>query len=233
MSRRVVGKEKASGQKKHTGDEIAVLAQTFDGMLERLEKTFEREKQFTSDVSHELRTPVSVILAQCGVCLSDTEFKGRQREQIGLIQKKAEEMSETISGLLFLSRADQGRQTLRKEWLNVSELTLMTVEEEQFLADESGKKVQISCEIKPNLYADVDETFYIRMLSNLISNAVVYGSKEGQVTVSLRQERGQLIGSVEDNGPGICRRNLPHVWERFYRADASRQGNLRTGGCPW
>ena len=117
------------------GDEIYTLADTFDEMLSELEEAFQREKQFTSDVSHELRTPVSVILAQCSACLEDETLSAKQREQIMLIQKKARDMSDIISHLLFLSRADQGRQPLNKEYLNLSELTGIAAEEQQLLAE--------------------------------------------------------------------------------------------------
>ena len=118
LSRRV-GLYKEDGRKNR--DEIAYLAQTFDEMLEELEKVFQREKQFTSDVSHELRTPVSVILAQCESCLEEESFNEKQREQIMVIQKKARTIAELISHLLMLSRADQGRLKLHLEEVNVSE----------------------------------------------------------------------------------------------------------------
>lgn len=111
-------------------DEIYHLAATFDQMLEKLEESFLREKQFTSDVSHELRTPVSVILAQCSVCLKDETLTEPQREQILLIERKTRQISGMISQLLTLSRADQGRQQLTKEYLNLSELTELVAEEQ-------------------------------------------------------------------------------------------------------
>lgn len=211
------------------GDEIYILAKTFDGMLEELEEVFEREKQFTSDVSHELRTPISVILAQCGACLEDDTLTERQRAQILLIEKKAKDMSELIAHLLFLSRADQGRQPLRKEWINVSELTQMTAEEQQILADEQGREIRICWQTGEDICASVDETLYIRMLVNLISNAVAYGKEKGTVTVELTEKNEQVIGTVRDDGIGICAEDLPKIWTRFYRADSSRSGENHSG----
>ena len=225
LSRRVgldAGKEK-------TRDEIYGLAQTFDGLLGDLDEAFGREKQFTSDVSHELRTPVSVILAQCGACLADETMPEELRGQVLLIQRKAKEISEMISHLLFLSRADQGRQPLNREQVDVSGLTEMVVEEQQMLAEESGSGVKIECRIRKGITAYVDETFYIRMLINLISNAVYYSGEGSTVIVSLDSDGEWLTGEVADSGIGIAEEDLPHIWERFYRADTSRSGGSHSG----
>lgn len=230
LSRRIglqdSGKKEGKGKNR---DEIYELAGTFDDMLEELETVFQREKQFTSDVSHELRTPVSVILAQCSECLADETLTEKQRDQLRLIERKAGDMAGIISQLLFLSRADQGRQPLQREMINVSELTQMTAEEQQLLADAEGNGVQIICRPGTDIMACVDETLFIRLLVNLISNAVSYSRKNGRVEVTLHCEDGELIGTVRDEGIGISSEDLPHIWERFYRADSSRTGQSHSG----
>ena len=211
------------GVSQETGkDEFYQLAGTFDGMLESLEQAFLRERQFTSDVSHELRTPVSVILAQCEVSLNRNDLSDEQREEILLIRKKAGEMSRMISQLLLLARADQGRQQLNKEEINISELTEMIVEEQKMLAQ--GRKIEIHTEIEQGITGYLDESFYIRMLDNLISNAVSYGKEGGNMKVTLHQIPSGVRGTVEDDGIGISRDDQVHIWERFYRVDASRTG---------
>ncbi|WP_373249424.1 sensor histidine kinase [Mediterraneibacter gnavus] len=211
------------GVSQDTGkDEFYQLAGTFDGMLESLEQAFLRERQFTSDVSHELRTPVSVILAQCEVSLNRNDLSDEQREEILLIRKKAGEMSRMISQLLLLARADQGRQQLNKEEINISELTEMIVEEQKMLAQ--GRKIEIHTEIEQGITGYLDESFYIRMLDNLISNAVSYGKEGGNMKVTLHQIPFGVRGTVEDDGIGISREDQAHIWERFYRVDASRTG---------
>lgn len=214
-------------------DEIARLAETFDGMLGEMEEAFEREKRFTSDVAHELRTPVAVILAQCGECLRDETLPERQRQELEVIERKAREISDTIGSLLFLTRADQGRQALQREMVNIGELTRLAAAQEEFLAEEREQDVEIVCEMPEELWVFVDETLYIRMISNLISNAVFYGRKKGHVWISLREENGRVVGSVRDDGIGISREDLPHIWERFYRADSARsEGNHSGLGLP-
>ena len=214
-------------------DEIARLAETFDGMLGEMEEAFEREKRFTSDVAHELRTPVAVILAQCGECLRDETLPERQRQELEAIERKAREISDTIGSLLFLTRADQGRQALQREMVNIGELTRLAAAQEEFLAEEREQDVEIVCEMPEELWVFVDETLYIRMISNLISNAVFYGRRKGHVWISLREENGRVVGSVRDDGIGISREDLPHIWERFYRADSARsEGNHSGLGLP-
>ena len=214
-------------------DEIARLAETFDGMLGEMEEAFEREKRFTSDVAHELRTPVAVILAQCGECLRDETLPERQRQELEVIERKAREISDTIGSLLFLTRADQGRQALQREMVDIGELTRLAAAQEEFLAEEQGRKVEIVCEVPEELWAFVDETLYIRMISNLISNAVFYGKEKGHVWISLSEEDDRIVGSVKDDGIGISREDLPHIWERFYRADSARsEGNHSGLGLP-
>ena len=211
------------GVSQDTGkDEFYQLAGTFDGMLESLEQAFLRERQFTSDVSHELRTPVSVILAQCEASLNRTDLSEEQRKEILLIRKKAGEMSQMISQLLLLSRADQGRQQLNKEEINISELTEIIVEEQKMLAQR--RKIEVHTEIEPDITGYLDESFYIRMLDNLISNAVSYGKEGGNIKVTLHQIPSGVRGTVEDDGIGISRDDQVHIWERFYRVDASRTG---------
>lgn len=216
---------------KKSADEIYLLAETFDDMLSQLEEVFQREKQFTSDVSHELRTPVSVIIAQCGQCLEDKNLTKTQCGQIRLIEKKAKEMAGIIGQLLFLSRADQGRQAIQKEELDISELTHMIVEEQKFLTKEKDVDVEFQEDIEPGILLKADETLYIRLMENLISNAVSYRKpgEKGKIKVSLRTSKEEVTGMVEDQGIGIRGDELPLIWKRFYRADASRTDRNHSG----
>ena len=208
-------------------DEIYHLADTFDQLLAELQEAFARERQFTSDVSHELRTPTAVILLQSEELLADPSLSDTQREQLEAIRRKARDMSSMISQLLLLSRADQGRQALKKESLDISELTQMTAEEQQLLAQE--RHISIETDIEPGIVMEADESFFIRLLVNLISNSISYGREGGTTKVSLRREGKMAVLAVADNGQGIEEKDLPRIWDRFYRADASRSDAGHSG----
>lgn len=208
-------------------DEIYHLADTFDQLLAELQEAFARERQFTSDVSHELRTPAAVILLQSEELLADPSLSEEQREQLEAIRRKARDMSSMISQLLLLSRADQGRQALQKESLDISELTQMTAEEQQLLAQEWH--ISIETDIEPGIVMEADESFFIRLLVNLISNSISYGREGGTTKVSLRREGKMAVLAVADNGQGIEEKDLPCIWDRFYRADASRSDAGHSG----
>ncbi len=201
-------------------NELYKLAETFDLMLEKVEKSFEKEKQFTSDASHELRTPVAVILSQCEYLLEDTQLSQETRSAVEVIQRKAGNMAKIISQLLFLSRADQNRQVIHKEYLELSLLTEMAAEEQQEIAQTKG--IRIETDIQEGVQGYVDETLFIRIWMNLIGNGISYGKENGWLKISMKEKEGILFGSVEDNGIGITKEQLPHIWERFYQADASR-----------
>lgn len=207
-------------------DEFVYLSQTFDQMLEKLEDSFEREKQFTSDVSHELRTPVAVILAQCQE-MKEQETEEEKKRKIELIEKKAGTMAQMISQLLFLSRTAQGRQVIQIEEIDLSEITAMITEEQELLAQD--KKISVITDICKDIRAEVDESLYIRMLINLISNGIYYGKEGGFVSVTLKQKGNLVEGIVRDNGIGIAKEDLHKIWERFYRADSSRNDGERSG----
>ena len=179
-------------------DEIYHLADTFDQLLAELQEAFARERQFTSDVSHELRTPAAVILLQSEELLADPSLSEEQREQLEAIRRKARDMSSMISQFLLLSRADQGRQALQKELLDISELTQMTAEEQQLLAQE--RHISIETDIEPGIVMEADESFFIRLLVNLISNSISYGREGGTTKVSLRREGKMAVLAVADTG---------------------------------
>jgi len=203
-------------------DEFGQLSDTFDGMFGRLQDSFEREKQFTSDASHELRTPLSVIRSQCDFALSHPD-EAEYEKALQVIQKQAERMNGLVNQLLFLSRADKGTQVLRPEEMDISLLMESVAQEIEEKAVKAGISVQT--QIEPGIIIKADELLLVRMLMNLAENAVKFGRRGGYVRFTLCRDGDQVAGTVEDDGIGIGLEDQQRVWERFYQVDSSRSAN--------
>lgn len=208
-------------------DEIYTLASTFDRMFDRLESSFETEKQFTSDVSHELRTPIAVIISQCEYALESAESEQELLGALKVIMGQSQKMSRLIAQLLFLSRSDRKTQPLTIEEVNMSALTEVVIEEQKILADK--KNITIHQEIEPDLILQADETMIMSMLINLIANAIKYGKQDGYVFVQLRETGNQIEGVIRDNGIGISESDQSKIWTRFYQVDTARTSEKEGG----
>jgi signal transduction histidine kinase len=205
-------------------DEIYTLAKTFDSMFERLEGYFENEKRFTSDASHELRTPTSVIISQCEYALENTDTVEEAKEALTKIKEQATKMSSLIANLLTLARLDNRQYNKwKKETINLSELVDVIVDQQSEFAQEKGISIKEECE--PDIFIFAEETLIMRMLINLIENAIQYGKENGNIKVYLRK-KDCIELKIEDDGIGIAEENLNKIWERFYQVDPSRN-NLR------
>lgn len=169
-------------------------------------------------------------------------FTGRTllpvKQMTGAVKKIREE--ENLSGRIGLEghgRKDEiyvlaetfDEMLAQVERLNLSELTEMAVEEQKLLAEEKGLCRTFELQIAPEVYARADESYYIRLLVNLLENAVYYGKENGMVKVTLAKNGKMIEGIVEDNGIGISEEDLVHIWERFYRADPARSTDSHSG----
>lgn len=201
-------------------DEITDLASTFNGMLERLQASFESEKQFTSDASHELRTPLAVIKAECDYALSANADSDDKREALVSINEQTDKITKLVNALLSLTRTELGTYKVNFENTDLSTLT-----EEICNSFVLSKGITMNTDIQKNIYCNADISLIAGMLKNLLSNAVKYGRDGGYIKVSLKEENGTVTLSVKDNGIGISEDDIPKIWNRFYRADSSRSSN--------
>ena len=208
-------------------DEVHRLAHTFDGMMERLEESFENERQFTSDVSHELRTPVAVILSQCEYASRPDAAQPEIDACLQAVSRQARKMSALISQLLTLARTHKGAQALSMEQLDLSGLAQAVAEEQQDSAAARG--ISIETRIPPGLAMGGDETMIMRLLINLVSNAVSYGREGGHILIRLWEDGESVGGCVEDDGIGIAPGHLDKIWNRFYQVDPARNSRQEGG----
>ena len=203
-----------------SSDEISELAETFDAMFDRLQKSFERERQFTADASHEMRTPTAVIMSQSEYALSKLENKEEVQESLNIILRQSQKMAKMISHLLLLSHTKNYESKLTFEEFDFSELAEMVVAEMNLTA--KSEEIELISEVQPDLQIRADHELMIRLLINLISNGIKYGEKGGFVKLSISKINNQLVGSVSDNGIGIAEENLDKIWDRFYQVNPSR-----------
>ncbi len=207
-------------------DEISSLANTFDTMLDKIERTFEREKQFTSDASHELRTPVAVILSECEYMEECAKDETDYKESANSIRRQADKMSKLISELLMISRMDKNTVKLNFEETDVSELLTFVCDEQEEIRD---THIELIRNIKENVIANIDRDHFARVFINLISNAYQYSGNGRKITVSLNETEKDVVFSVADEGIGIAAENVPKIWERFYQAEQSRTTKNEVG----
>ena len=205
-------------------NEMSRLATAFDSMFARLERSFEAEKQFTSDASHELRTPIAVILAQCAESRHH-HTEAEYTQDMAVIDRQARKMQTLVQQLLQMTRLEQGTQRASFEEADLSELVTILCEEQPDLPE----TMTLHTDVQPDVTAVFDVTLVSRLLQNLLSNAMRYGRKNGNIWVTLRSLNGEVLLSVRDDGPGMAPDQLDKIFTRFYQVDPSRSGSGGTG----
>lgn len=197
-------------------DEVYKLGKVFNEMLETLENSSKRERQFSSNVSHELRTPISVIMAESEYGAKYTDSVEDAKESFDVIERQSKRMTSMINQILELARLDS-RLEIPKEELNLSNRIKYTLEDYKILFD--NRNIKLSLNIEENIIVNANEALIMRMIDNLLSNALKYTQTEVKVCLA---KRNRIILEVTDDGIGINDNEKKHIWDRFYKVDKSR-----------
>jgi len=207
------------------GDEFAELSGTINGMLERLQLSFgrmeevvEQQRRFTADASHELKTPLTIIKANSSLTLATQPDREGYHEAMGEIDRAANSMNRLVQDLLLLARSDESQTGAERSLFNAEELL-------REIARQFSRPGCASIQTAPvtsSLTVCANREEITRVLSNLIENALRYTPADGTITLSAEPVAGAVGLMVTDTGCGISAEHLPHLCERFYRADASR-----------
>jgi heavy metal sensor kinase len=201
-----------------TGDEIESLAISLNRMISRLEEAFEHINHFTADVSHELRTPLAILRGELEAVARRRGLPADLLDTMGSALEEVQRLTRIIDHLLLISRLDAG-EVLPKTVINLGELASATIEEARILAEE--KSVTIAEQLQPNVWVEGDRLRLQQVIVNLLDNAIKYTPKDGRVVVTVSAGTHARV-TVEDNGVGIPSDSVPHVFDRFYRADKAR-----------
>ncbi len=202
-------------------DEVGRLAGAFNEMLERLERIFRAQQRFVADISHELRTPLTTIRGNVDLL---RRMGGADPASLDAIQGETDRLIRLVGDLLLLARADSGHLPMAHEPVEIDAMLAEIAQQTRVLA---GQRLQVELECpgaegeKPlTVLGDVDRLK--QLLLNLADNAVKNTPDGGRVSLCLSQADGWVRLTVADTGAGIPPEDLPHIFDRFYRAEKSR-----------
>lgn len=212
----------------NAGDELARLSITLNDMIARLETSFGALRRFTADASHELKTPLTVLRADVERAMSTPPQSTEQLVALEEALQEARRMADLVDSLLTLARADEGRFDILREPVALEPLIREVYESAVILGEDAGLTVSLPVLEPATLLGDAARLRQLFM--NLVMNAVKYTPRGGRVDISLSQRLDGVTFSVRDTGLGIAASDLPHVFERFWRADRVRSRGSERGG---
>ena len=218
-----------------TGDELERLTHSLNRMIERLEDSLAHNYRFSADASHELRTPLTIMRGEMEEILQIDDLPAQAVENLVSTLEEVDRMSRIVNSLMTITRLDAGGERMDRKVLDLSALVRSTVEHLRLLAEEKELALTAVCDGPVLVYADPMRMKQV--LVNLIDNAIKYTpsrsanageTEDGDIRVHLSRAGSHADLKIADHGVGVSKAALPHVFERFYRADFAR--NRVAGG---
>ncbi|HEV8304320.1 MAG TPA: ATP-binding protein [Gemmatimonadales bacterium] len=209
-------------------DELGRLAETLNQMMTRLERSFAALRRFTADASHELKTPLTVVRAGVERAITRPDLPQETLAALEETLQEVNRMTELVDALLMLARIDEGRAELHRERVDLRAIVDEARETGELLAEQAGVVIEVHTPPQPVVLA-VDRRRIHQLVLNLVENAVKYTPRGGNVVLQLSANDGRVLLTVADSGIGIAPGDLPHIFDRFWRADSAR---TRTGERP-
>jgi len=211
-----------------TNDELDKLAMQFNDTLARLENAVGEMKQFTASISHEFRTPLAVLRGEAEIALMQADSSEQFRRVLASQLEEFEKLTRMINQLLTLARAESGDVAIAREPVNISSMAQSIAEQLEPVA--ASKDVRLSWNCDGNVTLQGDASWIERVVLNLIDNAIKFTRPGGHVGINVSSNGADAIFEVADEGIGIPPEAVPHIFERFYRADPSRANRADGAG---
>ena len=216
-----------------TPEEFLESTLAFNNMLDRLEESFKRLSEFSSDLAHDLRTPINNLLGEAQVALSRPRDAAEYRAVLESAVEEYERLSRMIENMLFLARADNAQARVSPQWIDLRSALEKILSYYELLAEERGIRLalEVSSDGGGRAKAWADEMMLNRAVGNLLSNALRHGPQDCTVTVRAHARAdGSAEVEVANPGAGIGREHLPRIFDRFYRPSTSREGSAAGSG---
>ncbi len=206
-------------------EEIAILAASYNGLMQRMATSLKRARQFSADVTHELRTPLTILRGETELALRNDRTQEQLRWVLESNLEEISRMSYLIEDLLLLSKSDLGEIPLKKEPLLVPELILELHHQATLLS--AAKNINVTLAMpKQDLLVNADSLRLRQVFLNLLTNAIKYTPEHGTVSLQINEPQNQQVEiMVTDTGIGIAADQLGLIFERFYRIDKTRNRN--------
>jgi heavy metal sensor kinase len=201
-------------------EEVQRLVQAFNAMVKRLDESFRQMRKFNADAAHELRTPLAILQGETEVALRSPGLPEEIRLVLSSNLEELDRLARIVNDLLTLSEAESGIQALIKEPVDLRGLIEDLVDQMRLLA--SDRNLRIEIQSVPALWIDADKLWIRRAIVNLLHNAIKYSRDGGKIGISASMENSTVKLRIWDYGIGILPQDLPHIFDRFYRADPAR-----------
>ena len=209
-------------------DELYVLSQNINNLLDRVENAIEREKQFTSDASHELRTPLAVMKGTMEVLIRKPRDQKEYEEKINFCITEVDRLNHMVDQLLLLARFENQKQNIKNETIYLNAIILDNLT--RFSSKIENKKLKVNTEFSEDFYIQSDNYLVSIVISNLISNAIKYSNKNGEININLVNNNNQISFSIADKGIGISPVDIDKIFNSFYRSDVTNHAEIKGTG---